>query len=229
MQICSVTPFIHVFPPAPWSPALPTLLGHVLLDSFFLQGICGVFCPRLLMTHLHLSHCSPPYHSTAIMSIQDIFSLGLKSLQQNLLQTQCTVRATKEYIHHVSCPLHKSLFYLGKKMHHKGALRRNKAQRSDVVSPDHSQPSALCAPAEGGIFIAETRAPPVLRFRCWSCPVHFSAGWDTAAAGHSYERGQKQPEEVERLLRAGQGARCFLQKNTKSLPTGFVSQQRALL
>lgn len=54
-------------------------------------------------------------------------------------------------------------------------------------------------------------------------------GWDMAAPGWSYKCEQEGPKEVERLLTAWQGAHCFLQKTTMSLPAGFVSQQRALL
>lgn len=55
------------------------------------------------------------------------------------------------------------------------------------------------------------------------------AGWDMAAPCRSYKCEQEGPKEVERLLTAWQGAHCFLQKTTMSLPAGFVSQQRALL
>lgn len=54
------------------------------------------------------------------------------------------------------------------------------------------------------------------------------AGWDVAAPGWSYKHEQEGPKG-ERLLTAWQGAHCFLQKTTMSLPAGFVSQRRALL
>lgn len=95
VQVFPFTSLMCVFPPAPWSPTLPTLLAHELLDSFLLQGVCGVFAQDFLW--LIFTWVTAPLHITAIMSTQDIFSLGLKSLLQNLLQTwgQCTVRQWK--------------------------------------------------------------------------------------------------------------------------------------
>lgn len=107
---------------------------------------------------------------------------------------------------------------------------RNKAQRSDGFLPTTCSQAPCMLLQERTPLLAQVRAlPAALPFPCWSGPVRFSARGDMAAAGHGDKRGQTRPEEVGRLLRAWQGARCFLQKNTKSLPTGFVPQQRALL
>lgn len=52
------------------------------------------------------------------------------------------------------------MFCLGTKSRHEGVLTRNAAQRSEVVSPDHSARRALRAPAGEGVSLLEREPGP---------------------------------------------------------------------